>query len=495
MELNAFVLGVNYFILGYFLLINGVYLTLYAIAFPEIINYRWRQDFSDFDELFASDYVPPVSMVVPAYNEEATIADSVRSFLSLQYPLHEVVVVNDGSEDRTLEVLRREFALCASNRPVHLQLKTAPLRGVYTSPSERLTVVDKENGGKSDALNAGVCAASYPLVCCMDADVILEENSLLHIARPMIESSEVAAVGGFIRVANGCEFERGRLIEAKLPVKPLPNFQMAEYLRAFLASRTAWSKLNCLLIISGAFGMFRRSDLIFVGGFAHDTVGEDMELITRGHRVLRENDRRYKISFIPDPVAWTEVPETLRVLRRQRDRWHRGLLDTLVRHRRMLFNPRYGTVGLIGMPYYFLFEFLGPAIEVLGYFAFVIGLLLGIINVPFALAFLLAAVGLGILLSTAAVYLQALCIERTVRWRDVGKILAYGVLENFGYRQVNAFWRAMALVSFLRKDSDWGRMEHKGFSTSERPREDTREEQDTPAASTKTDRSGPPRSG
>ena len=475
MELSAFVLGVNYFILGYFLLINGVYLTLYAIAFPEIINYRWRQDFSDFDELFASDYVPPVSMVVPAYNEEATIADSVRSFLSLKYPLHEVVVVNDGSEDRTLEVLRREFALCASDRPVRMQLETAPLRGVYTSSSERLTVLDKENGGKSDALNAGICAASYPLVCCMDADVILEEDSLLHIARPMIESREVAAVGGIIRVANGSEFERGRLIEAKLPGKPLPNFQMVEYLRAFLASRTAWSKLNCLLIISGAFGMFRRSNLIFVGGFAHATVGEDMELITRGHRVLRENDRRYKISFIPDPVAWTEVPESLRVLRRQRDRWHRGLIETLVRHRKMLFNPRYGTVGLIGMPYYFLFEVLGPVIEVLGYFAFFIGLLLGVINVPFALALLVAAVGLGILLSTAAICLQALCIDRTVRWRDVGKILAYAVLENFGYRQLNAFWRVMAIASFLRKDSDWGRMERKGFSTSDKPREDTRE--------------------
>src|ERR687894_2193640 len=440
-ELNAFVLGVNYFILGYFLLINGVYLTLYAIAFPEIINYRWRQDFSDFDELFASDYVPPVSMVVPAYNEEATIADSVRSFLSLKYPLHEVVVVNDGSEDRTLEVLRREFALCASDRPVRMQLETAPLRGVYTSSSERLTVLDKENGGKSDALNAGVCAASYPLVCCMDADVILEEDSLLHIARPMIESSEVAAVGGFIRVANGSECERGRLIEAKLPGKPLPNFQMVEYLRAFLASRTAWSKLNCLLIISGAFGMFRRSNLIFVGGFAHDTVGEDMELITRGHRVLRENDRRYKISFIPDPVAWTEVPETLRVLRRQRDRWHRGLIDTLVRHRRMLLRPRYRPGGLLGMPYYFLFEFLGPVIELLGYAAFVAGLALGVINTVFALVFFLAAVGLGVLLSTAAVFLEELRLERYPSWRDLVKLILYGVLENFGHRQFDNLWR------------------------------------------------------
>ena len=477
MALSDFVLGVNYFSLGYLLLINGVFLILYAISFREILDFRWRQDFSDYGELLASDYVPPVSMVVPAYNEEATIADSVRSFLALRYPLHEVVVVNDGSKDSTLETLQREFDLCASDRSVRAQLKTAPVRGVYAAPSEHLIVVDKENGGKSDALNAGICAAQYPLVCCMDADVILNEDALLRIARPMIESSDVAAVGGIIRVANGCEVEKGILKEAKLAKAPLPNFQQAEYLRAYLASRTAWSKLNCLLIISGAFGLYRRSDMIFLGGYAHGTVGEDMELITRGHRILRENDRRYRISFIPDPVAWTEVPDSLRVLRRQRDRWHRGLIDTLVRHRKMLFNPRYGTVGLLAMPYFLLFEFLGSVIEIFGYFAFVVGLLLGVINLQFAIAYFIAAVGLGTLLSTAAILLQALCIERTVRWRDAGILLAYANLENFGYRQINSFWRVMAMVSFLRKDSDWGAMERKGFSAGEEPPKEPQEAQ------------------
>jgi len=462
---NDFILAVNYFILGYFLVINGVYVGLYVISFAEIADYVRREVFSGFSELFTSNYAPPVSVVVPAYNEEATIAESVRSFLTLHYPLHEVVVVNDGSKDATLEVLMREFDLYESDQPVRLQLETAPLRGVYTSPTERLVVVDKESGGKSDALNAGVCAASYPLVCCLDADIILEEDALLRVARPMIESSAVAAVGGIVRVANGCEFEKGRIIEVKTPKKALPNLQIVEYLRAFIAVRTAWSKLNCLLIISGAFGMFRRRDLILVGGYSDDTVGEDMELTTRIHRVLRENDRRYKISFVPDPVAWTEVPDTLRVLGRQRDRWHRGLIDTLMRHRRMLFNPRYGTVGLIGMPYFFLFEFLGPVIELLGYVAFVAGLALGVINAAFALVFFLAAVGLGVLLSTAAVFLEELRLERYPSWRDLVKLVLYGVLENFGYRQLNTLWRAMAIVSFLRKNTDWGAMERKGFET------------------------------
>jgi cellulose synthase/poly-beta-1,6-N-acetylglucosamine synthase-like glycosyltransferase len=326
-------------------------------------------------------------------------------------------------------------------------------------------VVDKENGGKADALNAGACAARYPLVCNLDADIILEEDALLRVARPMIESRGVAAVGGIVRVANGCRFEKGRIIRVSTPKRALPNFQIVEYLRAFIASRTAWSKLNCLLIISGAFGVFRRRDIILAGGYSDDTVGEDMELTTRIHRVLREYDRQYKISFVPDPIAWTEVPDTLRVLGRQRDRWHRGLIDTLIRHRRMLFNPRYGTVGLIGMPYFFLFEFLGPVIELLGYVAFIVGLALGVINTAFALAFFLAAVGLGVLLSTAAVFLEELRLERYPSWRDLVKLSLYGVLENFGYRQLNTLWRAMAIVSFLRKNSDWGAMERKGFQT------------------------------
>ena len=463
MNTSDFIVYVNYFVLGYFLAINGVYLALYAISFAEIADYVRRDVFSGFSELFTSNYAPPVSVIVPAYNEEATIVSSVRSFLTLHYPLHEVVVVNDGSKDGTLEVLLEEFDLYETDQPVRLQLEVSPLRGVYTAAHERLTVVDKVNGGKSDALNAGVCAASYPLVCCMDADIILEEDALLRIARPMIESASTAAVGGIVRVANGCEFEKGRIVEVKTPRKALPNFQIVEYLRAFIASRTAWSKLNCLLIISGAFGMFRRRDLIAAGGYARDTVGEDMELVTRMHRVLLENDRDYTISFVPDPIAWTEVPDTLRVLGRQRDRWHRGLVDTLVRHRKMIFNPRYRAVGLIGMPYFLLFELIGPVVELLGYMAFVAGLLLGVLNLEFALAFFLVAVGLGVFLSTAAVFLEELRLERYPRWTDLLKLTCYGILENFGYRQLNTFWRAKAIISYLRNNTDWGAMERRGF--------------------------------
>ena len=463
MSLEWAVLAVNHAILGYFLLLNTFYLVLYAISFLEITSYSRKEIFSGFAELFTSNYAPPVSVIVPAYNEEATISASVRSFLSLQYPLFEVVVVNDGSKDGTIDVLREEFDLSESDQPVRLQLDTQPIKSVYASASERMVVVDKENGGKADALNVGICAANYPLVCCIDADIILDEDTLLRLARPMIESSKVVAVGGIVRVANGCEVEAGRVVKIATPKQSIPNFQIVEYLRAFMAGRTGWAVMNALLIISGAFGMFRRQDFIEAGGYAHDTVGEDMEVVTRIHRTLHERGEDYRVAFVPDPVSWTEVPATLKVLRRQRDRWHRGLMDTLLRHRKMLLNPRYGAVGMLAMPYFFLFEFAGPVIEILGYLALVLGLALGYVYVEFAIAFFLAAVGLGVLLSVAAVLLEELRLNRYPSWSDIVKLTVYGVLENFGYRQLNTLWRAYAIVSFLRNNQSWGAMERQGF--------------------------------
>ena len=465
MDITGVILAVNYVVLVYFLAINSFYMFLYAASFLEISDYARREIFSGLSDLFASNYAPPVSLIVPAYNEEATISASVRSFLALQYPLFEVVVVNDGSKDSTLDVLKKEFDLRHSDQPVRIQLDTQPIRAVYTSASERLVVIDKGNGGKADALNAGICAANYPLVCCIDADIILEEDALLRVARPIIESRDVVAVGGIVRVANGCEVESGRVTEIRTSRKALPNFQIVEYLRAFLAGRTGWGVLNSLLIISGAFGMFRRQDLIDIGGYAHDTVGEDMEVVTRMHRILREKRRRYRISFVPDPVAWTEVPATVRVLRRQRDRWHRGLMDVLWRNRRMLMNPRYGTVGLLAMPYFVFFEFLGPVVELIGYTAFILGLALGVLNAPFALAFFIVAVGLGVLLSVAAVLLEELRLQRYPRWWDLAKLTLYSIFENFGYRQINTLWRFLAIISFLRNNKSWGAMERQGFGT------------------------------
>ncbi|RJN32394.1 glycosyltransferase family 2 protein [Nesterenkonia natronophila] len=463
MTVEGLILAINYGILCYFLGLNGFYLALYAISFREISDYARREVFSGFAEMAVSKYAPAVSLIVPAFNEEANIVASVRSFLALNYPRFEVVVINDGSKDRTVEILREKFGLKASDQRIQQELETQPVNVVYTSATENMLLVDKTNGGKADALNAGICAARHPLICCIDADVILEEDALLRVARPMIESSDVAAVGGIVRVANGCTVEAGRVTDVKTSPRSLPNFQIVEYLRAFLAGRTGWSSLNALLIISGAFGMFRRRDVVAVGGYLSDTVGEDMELVTRLQRTLRNDKSRERIVFVPDPVAWTEVPSSLRVLRRQRDRWHRGLLDTLHHHRSMLFKPRYGTVGLLGMPYFVFFEAVGPVIELVGYLAFATGLFLGILDIGFALAFFVAAVGLGIILSIAAVLLEEMRLRRYHRWSDLVRLTAYAVLENFGYRQLNALWRAFAILTYLRKNKSWGAMERQGF--------------------------------
>ena len=450
--------------LVYLALVTAAQLLLYVVSFVEVSGYVRREPFSALPDLFASSYVPPVSVIVPAYNEAATIADSVRSILALRYPGHEVVVVNDGSTDDTLGVLRREFDLVQAVRPVRRELPSAAVRGVYAGQEAPLVVIDKINGGKADALNAGVSAARYPLVCCVDADVVLESDALLRIVRPMAESSEVAAVGGLVRAANGSRIESGRLLSAATPRGLLPNIQIVEYVRAFISGRAAWSRLNALLIISGAFGLFRRADLVAAGGYATDTVGEDMELVTRMHRRLREAGRPYRIAFVPDPVAWTEVPTTLRVLARQRDRWHRGLIDTMWRHRRMILNPRYGTTGMLAMPYFLVFEVLGPVIELGGYTMVLLGVATGALDLSAVLGVMIVVVGLGALPSIAALFLEELRLSRYPGWRDMAKLLVAAVVENLGYRQLTAFWRVKAIWSYLRKTAGWGAMERQGFA-------------------------------
>lgn len=429
MILSDLLLFINYFILLYFVSVNGVYITLYAISLVEVATYTGRETFRTLPDPFDTGYAPPISLVVPAYNEEDTVVESVRSFLALDYHLHEVVLVNDGSEDNTLELLREAFDLYPSEQPIRWLLQTKPVHTVYQSATERLVVLDKENGGKADALNAGLCAASYPLACNTEADTFLEEDSLQKISRPLLKWDDAVAVGGIVRIANDKEFEHGRLVETPAPRKALPTFQVVEYLRAFISTRTAWGRLNALMIVSGAFGLFKRHTLIEAGGYAEDSVGEDMELATRLHHYMRRTGRRYHIPFAPDPVAWTMVPDTLGELRKQREHWHRGLLDTLVRHRRMFFNPRYGVVGLFGMPYYLIFEFLGPFVEIVGYLAFLTALFLGAVNLKFALIFFLVAFGLGSLLSLVAIFLEQLRTGQYHRRRDLAKLMLFGVLE------------------------------------------------------------------
>jgi cellulose synthase/poly-beta-1,6-N-acetylglucosamine synthase-like glycosyltransferase len=453
-------------ILGYFLALNTLYLLFCVVAYVRLRQHRRRWTARDLEAVMRSAATPAISIVAPAHNEEATLAESVHSLLRLNYPQFEVIVVSDGSTDGTLAVGVREFELMRA--PVsHAQpIPTQPVRGIYQSLAHPdLVMIDKENGGKADAINAGVNAARYPIVCVIDADSLLEEHSLSRAVLPFIQDPDTIAAGGIVRIANGCRVERGRVIEVRLPRSPLAMFQAVEYLRAFLAGRVAQSAVNGLLIISGAFGLFKREAIVEVGGLRRDTIGEDMELVTRLHRIYRDRGQRFRIVFQPEPTCWTEVPESLPVLALQRNRWQRGTLQVLGYHRGMIFNPRYGVIGMLAMPYYLVFEALGPIIELTGYVVTVVAVAFGVLDWQFAELFFLAAVVYGTLLSVAAVVLEELSFRRYPRVTDLLRLALYGVLENFGYRQLAMWWRIVGVVDYFRGKRGWGKMKRKGFAT------------------------------
>ncbi|HEY6054358.1 MAG TPA: glycosyltransferase family 2 protein, partial [Gaiellaceae bacterium] len=367
--------------------------------------------------------------------------------------------------DATLERLRDAFDLVPVRKALRGAIPTAPVRAAYVSRrNPRLWVVDKVNGGKADALNCGLSAADYPYVAAVDADALIEEGALLRVAQPIVDDpGVVAATGGIVRIVNGCLVDHGRVTDVRLPQSRLATLQVVEYLRAFLIGRVGWSRLNALLIISGAFGLFRRSLVEEVGGWWTDTVGEDVELVVRLHRHLRAEGGDYRIEFVSDPVCWTEAPEDLRTLSRQRRRWHRGLAEALRRHRGAICNPRYGTFGLVALPYFLFFELLGPVLGAFGLPLTLLAWALGYLSPLFLVAFLLVAILLGILLSISALGLEELGLRRQPGGRELARLVAYAALENVGYRQLNDFWRVLALVDLARGRRSWGAQRRRGF--------------------------------
>ena len=450
---------------AYFIALNALYFVFTAIAWREVTHYRRAREFSGAEEAFASPLTPPISILLPAFNEEPGIVESVKSLLSLRYPEFEIVVVNDGSADATLGRLVDEFDLVPVRMATRGTLATAPIRATYASRTHHeVRVVDKENGGKADALNAGINAARYPYFCAIDADAMLEPDALLRVAKPILDDPRlVVATGGIVRIANGCRIEHGQVVEVGLPQSHLATIQVVEYLRAFLIGRIGWTKMRSLLIISGAFGLFQRSLVTVAGGYSTTTVGEDVELVVRLHRFLRERGERYRIEFIPDPVAWTEVPDEMGSLSRQRRRWQRGLAESLWKHRRVAFNPRYRTLGVVAVPAFGVFELVGPVIELIGYPAVVAAAALGEVSYAFLGAFLVVSVLVGAALSVSALALEEFNFRRYPRGSEVARMLFAALAENMGYRQLGTVWRVQAYLDLARRRKEWGEMRRRGL--------------------------------
>lgn len=435
-------------------------------AIVELRRLRQRDRHQVWRRVLASPLAPKISVLVPAYNEEVTVTETVTSLLALSYANLEIVVINDGSPDRTAEVLIEQFDL-RSVHPIFQKLvPTADVRSIYRSSREpRLVLIDKNNGGKADSLNAGVNIASGDLVCAIDADTLVAPDALQQLVAPFITRSDVVAAGGTVRLTNDSPVRGARVTELVVPKKPLPALQAVEYVRAFIVGRLGWNPLGGNLIISGAFGLFKRSAVLEAGGYEHSSIGEDMELIVRLRRYGYEHNQPARVEFLPDPVAWTEAPESLRVLARQRNRWQRGLMDVLVRHRKMIFNYRYGSAGMLAMPFFFVVEFLSPLVEAVSLTLLLVGLLAGLVD-PASLLMLGAAYGFGAAITIMTLWFDEIAFRSYPKARYRIKLAFYAIAEQVIYRQLTIVWRLWGVRLFLAGRTEWGQQVRKGFTTS-----------------------------
>ncbi|MFM6954132.1 MAG: glycosyltransferase family 2 protein [Sphingobacteriaceae bacterium] len=430
-------------------------------------SYLKKNAVVDYKTILVSPHAPGVSILAPAFNEEATIIENVHSLLSLHYNKSEVIVINDGSTDKTLALLIKHYELEPVNFSLNQQLSTKLLRGVYKSKNPayaKLLVVDKDNGGKADALNMGINISRFELILCIDADCILEQDAILKLVKPFMDSAKtVIGVGGVVHIANSCEVKNGHLVKVHLPDKLLPRFQVIEYIRAFLMGRMAWSRLNGLLIISGAMGLFDKNVVIGCGGYNTQTVGEDMELVLRMRKYMHQQKKPYRLIYIPDPLCWTECPADFKTLNRQRNRWTRGTMECLAMHKNLFFNPKYGLLGLVSYPYWLLFEWLAPLIEVLGLSIFLYMAFIGIIQWKFFGIILLMVFLYTVTLSTLTILFEEYSYRKYTSGSDLLKLLGLALVEPIVYHPVVLYCAIKGNIDFFRGKKSWGMMVRKGF--------------------------------
>lgn len=450
----------------------GVFFFLYLVVYVSYLFlsvavgawklYNWERMRCIKNELKHPFYFP-VSVLVPAYNEEVTILDSVESLLNLDYKLYEIIVVDDGSKDDTSKVLIEHFHMKQVKRPVRRIIPCQPAETIYEASNTRvrLILVRKKNGGKGDALNMGINVSRFPYFLCLDADSMLQKDSLERIVQPVMEDDSVVAVGGLIRVAQCVNLKKGGY---HLPWNPLISMQVMEYDRSFLASRILLDTFNGNLIISGAFGLFNKAVVVAAGGYDTNTLGEDMELVVKLHAFCRNNQRKYSIRYEPNAICWSQAPSSLNDLRKQRRRWHLGLFQCMMKYKNMFLNPRFGLVGSVSYLYYLLYELFSPLIQVFGLLSILLAGWIGVLNVPFAIRFFLLYTIYGAVLTITAFFQRIYTQNLKISGADVVKACIMCVVENVFFRFVLDFFRATAFIGYKKKKNQWGQIKRKKHS-------------------------------
>ena len=457
MTINYIIYYINVFFFFYMFLYAVVFFLTTILASLNLDDFFVRKKHLSYSILKNEANYIPVSILVPAYNEEVTIIDTINSLLNLDYPEYEIIVINDGSTDNTAKLIIDNFNLKQVARPIEKLVPCKAEKEVYeNNEGIKIVLVNKENGGKSDALNMGINVSRFPLFVCVDADSLLQYDSLKKIVEPFLESDDTIAVGGNIKVSNQVVLDKGRVVEVTVPKKKMVIFQMIEYLRVFLNSRVSFNGLNANMIISGAFGIYNKQAVINVGGYSLGVIGEDMEIVVKMHAFYRKNKLPYKIAYVPDAICWTQVPESYRVLKNQRRRWHTGLSESLKNHWFVNFNPRYGTVGFVAYPYFLLFEYITPILEVLGITTIILSFILKIINTRFFIFYLLVYMGYNMVVSMIAVLLDKCLFGKDLPNNIFYKQFLYCIIESFGYRQLCSLYRLGAFNPFKKKV--WGNM-------------------------------------
>ena len=459
MDISSLIYAINVFFFIYMFLYAAIYFATTIFASFRLDDFSVRDRHMSPSVLKNELNYIPISILVPAYNEAVTIISSIDSLLQLDYPQYEIVIVNDGSKDETLQKVIDHYQLKKVEKPYRRLVPSQEALGIYENEGQiKITLADKENGGKSDALNLGINLSSFPMFVCVDADSFIQKDALKKIVEPFLEDDDTVAVGGNIRVSNGMVIEDGELIRVKRPKNIIVIFQLIEYIRVFLNSRVSLNGINGNLIISGAFGLYKKQAVVNVGGYSHGLMGEDMEIIVKIHSYYRKNKIDYRTSYVPNAICWTQVPEQLRVLRRQRRRWHVGLGQSLKMHKYMFFNPKYGVIGLLSFPYFVFFEYLTPTLEILGIVTITASYYFGLINFSFFILYLLVYIGYNIVVSVISIITERYIMNNKANRGMLGRLLLFSVLESFGYRQMISLFRVGNIFKGKAKQQ-WGEME------------------------------------